>query len=121
MRKTLPLCALLCFALSACNTLTVTTPPAACAKLVPEAWREGVEGTPVPDAEPVTVDPCATLPAVAQGYCRSAAQALADVKLWAGAYVGASADTEKANGRTRDAIDIFTNCEAMVNAARKGR
>ncbi len=95
MGKTLMTFAPLLFALSACSTLTVTTPPAACANLILATWREGIEATPIPAGD--------------------------DAKAWSGAYVGASADTEKANGRTRDAIDIFANCEAMVNAARVKR
>lgn len=94
-------------ALSGCAAARpiVSTPPAACAKLVPSGWHDPVPGTPVPDTT-----------ALAGATALDAA--IYAAKQWAGAYVGMSGQLEKANGRTADAIDIVTNCEAMVNSAR---
>lgn len=87
----LPL-ALLLFGLSACSRSIVTIPPAGCAKLIPSAWADGVEGAALP-----------------------AGDAVSD---WQKAFVAQSGQLSKANGRTGDVIAIFAGCEAMVNAAR---
>lgn len=75
----------------------VSTPPAACAGLVPQDWINGVDAEPIPDTGKTDLDAA---------------------KAWAGAYVGQSGRLQIANGRTADAIAIFRNCEALVNQAR---
>jgi hypothetical protein len=70
----------------------VSVPPAACAKLIPETWKDGVEGYPLPKGD--TTDD------------------------WRKAFVGQSGQLSKANGRTGDVITIVSRCEEMVNAAR---
>lgn len=70
----------------------VSTPPAACAKLIPESWKEGVPGYALPSGD--TTDD------------------------WRKAFVGQSGQLSKANGRTADVIEIFAGCEAMMNEAR---
>lgn len=79
-------------ALSGCARSIVSTPPAGCSKLIPEAWAKGVEGYPLPAGD-TTED-------------------------WQKAFVGQSGQLSKANGRTQDAISIVSGCEAMMNAAR---
>lgn len=76
----------------------VSTPPPRCADLIPPGWENGVEGEPVPDT--------------------SGLSPLDQIKAWAGAYVGASGQTEKANGRTRDTIHIMKRCEELARDAR---
>ena len=76
----------------------MTTPPASCARLIPENWSEGVKGAPVPQMDALDL--------------------LGQVKAWAGAYVASEGQLAKANGRTADAIGIMQRCEAMMNAAR---
>jgi hypothetical protein len=51
----------------------------------------------------------------------TAATAAAIVAPWAAGYVAMSGQLDKANGRTGDAIEIVTDCEALVNAARADR
>jgi hypothetical protein len=70
----------------------VSVPPAACAKLLPADWTQGVPAEPIPADDD-----------------------------WASAYVGQTGQLAKANGRLSDAIGIFSRCEAMVNAARPER
>lgn len=91
MRKVMLVAAAL--AVSGCAKTVVSTPPAACAKLIPESWGDGIEGYPLPKRD-ATDD-------------------------WRKAFVGQSGQLSKANGRTGDVIGIITRCEAMVNAARK--
>ena len=98
MRKMLLLSAMPCLMLCACKTVTVTTPPASCARLIPESWSEGVKGAPIPDLDALDM--------------------LGQVKAWAGAYVASEGQLTKANGRTADAIGIMQRCEAMVNESR---
>ena len=108
MLKTLTLSVAASLTLCACETTAVTTPPANCAGLIPDAWAEGVQGVPIPPATPAASD---TLQARLDAAIEAARQ-------WAGAYVGESAQRDKANGRTADAIRIFKECEAKANKAR---
>lgn len=107
MRKIMTLFAPLLLLACADKQAIVTIPLARCANLVPATWRDGVDAAPVPDMPTPTKD--------------ALADALAANKAWATGYVAMSAQLEKANGRTADAIDIFANCEAMVNDARPKR
>lgn len=94
-------CTVLALALTGCGIISrpvVSMPPARCASLVPSSWSEGVDATPVPDTAGLT--------------------ALEAIQAWAGAYVGMSAQLEKANGRTSDTVEIVSRCEELVNAAR---
>lgn len=76
----------------------MTTPPARCADLIPQGWREPVPGAPVPDT-------------------RGAAPLEAE-KAWAGGFVAQAGQLAKANGRTADTIHIVTECERLANEAR---
>lgn len=87
----------------------VSTPPAACAALVPERWAAGVDAEPIPDTPDLT-------PYMGKPLTDSVAAFIAAP--YAQAYAGADARLGMANGRTRDAIGIFSNCESAVNAAR---
>lgn len=78
--------------LPGCARSIVSTPPAGCAKLIPAAWADGIEGYPIPEGD--TTDD------------------------WRKAFVGQSGQLSKANGRTADVINIFRECEKLVNAAR---
>lgn len=82
-------------------------PPAGCAKLIGDQYRQPVEAAPIPTPAPVTY-----------GEPLTAALEAAIVAPWAAAYVTTSGALEKANGRTADAIKIVEGCEARVNAAR---
>lgn len=75
----------------------ISTPPAACSRMLPEAWRTPIEGTPIPDTGKMDLDAA---------------------KAWAQAYVSESGKLEIANGRVVDAIGIFERCEALQNGAR---
>jgi len=75
------------------------TPPASCASLLPDSWSEVIEGAAIP-----TVPAGATVLQVEQ--------------IWSMAFIEQAGQLAKANGRTADAVGIFTRCEAMVNAAR---
>lgn len=85
--------------LAGCGDKIVSTPPAACAGLLPQSWRSPVDPEPIPDT--------------------TGMNDLDAVKAWAQAYVGQSGKLEIANGRTNDAIGIVERCEALQNAARK--
>jgi len=77
--------------LAACQH-TVTTPPAACSRLIPEAWTLPVPPVPLPD--------------------------FTDVGEVLTAFIGQTAQLDKANGRPEDIVHIFTTCELMHNEAR---
>jgi hypothetical protein len=82
------------FALTACaGTPVVTTASASCAALLPTSWREGVPPPPLPDGDTVGD--------------------------WVSFGDQAIGKLDVANGRTRDAIDIVTKCEARDAAAVK--
>ena len=63
----------------------IVTPSSACSALIPDAWREGVEGAPLP-------------PTMTVG----------DWIVFGDAQTG---QLEKANGRTQDTIEIISRCE----------
>lgn len=95
------LTALLALSLTGCGIISrpvVTTPPARCASLIPDSWSEGVEAAPVPDTAGLTP--------------------LEQIMAWAAAYAAADGQLAKANGRQKDTVDIFSNCEKLVNDAR---
>lgn len=77
--------------LAACQHI-VTTPPAACSRLIPDDWQIPVPPVPLPGFNDV-------------------GEALT-------AFVGQTGQLDKANGRVADTIHIFTTCEAMQNEAR---
>lgn len=87
----------------------VSTPPAACSKLIPPGWQEGIDAAPVPQNTDISEW---------LGKPLTAAMAAAIVAPWATAYLLISGALEKANGRTADTSEIMTNCEALVNSAR---
>lgn len=98
-------------ALTGCiNRPVVSIPPAACAKLVPSGWAEGVEAAPIPANEPQIPDWL--------GKPLTASMVAAIIAPWAAGYVAMSGQLDKANSRTAGAIEIQSKCEAMVNAAR---
>lgn len=75
----------------------ISTPPAACASLLPKSWKQPVENAAIPDTGKTDLDAA---------------------KAWAQAYVAESGKLDIANARTADAIAIFEACEAFVNGAR---
>jgi hypothetical protein len=80
--------------LGACaGTPVVTTASASCAALLPTSWRDGVPPPPLPDGDTVGD--------------------------WVSFGDQAIGKLDVANGRTRDAIDIVTKCEARDAAAVK--
>lgn len=86
------LCAML--ALQACaGAPVIVATPSACSTLVPDAWREPVAGAPLPDGETV-----------------------GDWIMFGDAQ---TAQLDKANGRTGDALAIVGRCEARDRAALK--
>lgn len=104
MRFSLPLartrlsilaCMTLAVALSACATPTVLQRPAsACSTLIPDDWKNGVEGAAPPLA-----------PVVGEWIAFGDAQ---------------TGNLDKANGRTRDSITIVEKCEKRdAEAVRK--
>lgn len=97
----LPLSALL-----ASCAYTVTTPPASCAQLIPREWAEGVAGHPLPDFTSIDRITDAKLKAELES------------REWQKAWVGQSVQVEIANGRTKDVIFLFGNCERLANEAR---
>jgi hypothetical protein len=107
MRKILMMFTPLLFALGACETLTVQTPPASCSQLIPAAWRTPVPSTPPPAAVPPT-------------FGTAEQRALEGEKRYATAYTAEGGQLDKANGRTADTIDIFETCERLANEARPG-
>lgn len=88
----------------------VTTPPARCASLVPDEWREGVEAAPIPANEPQIADWL--------GMALTAPMVAAIIAPWAAGYVAMDGQLGKANSRTVAAMDITARCEAMINEAR---
>ena len=83
------------------NAPPIVAAAGACSELIPNEWREGVEGAEVPpEAPPEPADLKAKLD-----------QAVAQAKAWAGFGVEESARREMANGRTKDAIGIVSRCE----------
>ena len=88
----------LCLLLGGCvSTPVVNTAPSGCSSLVPAEWKQGVDGVDPPGAngQPTTV---------------------AD---WEVGFDGQTGKLDQANGRTRDAISIVSNCEARDAAAVK--
>jgi hypothetical protein len=83
----------LAVAACAAGPLTVTTQSAACSTLLPDDWRKGIAAAPLPDGDTV-----------------------GDWVAFADATVG---KLDQANGRTRDAIEIVSRCEARDAAAIK--
>lgn len=71
----------------------VTTQSASCSTLLPPSWKDGVPGAPLPEGDTV-----------------------GDWISFADAQTG---KLDQANGRTRDAIEIVTRCEARDQAAVK--
>ena len=91
MRTILAVAAL---SLSACaGTPVVTATPSSCSSLLPESWKAGVAGAPLPDGNTV-----------------------ADWVVFGEQQTG---KLEVANGRTRDAITVVERCEARDAAAIK--
>jgi hypothetical protein len=80
--------------LSACaGTPIVAASPSSCATLLPEEWKQGVAGAPLPEGNTV-----------------------GDWEVFADAQTG---KLDQANGRTKDAIGIVERCEARDAAAIK--
>jgi len=79
--------------LSACAAPIVTTSPSACAALLPQSWKAGVAGAPIPDGNTV-----------------------GDWIAFGDAQTG---KLDQANGRTKDAMEIVERCEARDAAAVK--
>lgn len=91
-RLSIPLLALLAAALSACATRPVASLNASpCSQLVPEGWRDGVESAPLPKADTVGE--------------------------WVAFGDAQTAQLDKANGRTADALNIVAKCEARDREA----
>jgi len=109
MPRLLLMCALLSCAACADRRPIITTPPAACSKLIPSDWTKGVAATPVP----ANTDTSAWI-----GKPLTDAIEAAIIAPWAAAYVAQDGQIEKANGRTADTVQIVQTCEDMVNAAR---
>ena len=76
---------------AACQSI-VTTPPADCSAFIPDAWREGVAGAPLPTED------------TARG--------------WQSFGVAQSGQLAKANGRLADTLHIVGECERLASAAR---
>lgn len=88
------LCLVPLLALNACaGTPVVTTASASCSALLPTSWREGVPPPPLPEDD--------------------------TVGSWVSFGDQAIGKLDVANGRTRDAIDIVSRCEARDQAAVK--
>jgi hypothetical protein len=86
--------AVIALSLSACAGAPVVTASASsCAMLLPQGWRQGVAGAPLPQGDTV-----------------------ADWEVFADAQTG---KLDQANGRTIDAIGIVERCEARDAAAIK--
>lgn len=88
----LPL-AMLAFGLSACVAPTVLTQGAGCSSLIPDSWRAGIAGAPLPEGNTV-----------------------GDWIVFGDAQ---TARLDQANSRTKDAIEIQRRCEARDAAAVK--
>ncbi len=81
-------------ALTGCmGTPVINAPSSSCVTLVPDSWRAGVAGAPLPDGDTV-----------------------GDWVSFADAQTG---KLDQANGRTRDTIDIVSRCEARDRQAVK--
>lgn len=78
---------------SGCAAPIVTTSPSACAALLPQSWKAGVAGAPIPDGNTV-----------------------GDWIAFGDAQTG---KLDQANGRTKDAMEIVERCEARDAAAVK--
>lgn len=76
-----------------CAAPTVISTPNSCSSLLPDEWRQGVAGAPLPDGNTV-----------------------GDWVAFADAQTG---KLDQANGRTKDAIGIVERCEARDAAAVK--
>lgn len=76
---------------ASCQTI-VQTPPAECSRFVPDSWKEGVPGAPLPEED--------------------------TVRAWQGFGVAQSGQLSKANGRLSDTLHIFGECERRANEAR---
>jgi len=74
-----------------CQTI-VETPPAECSRFIPDRWKEGVPGAPLPDEN--------------------------TARAWQGFGVAQSGQLSKANGRLSDTLHIFGECERRANEAR---
>lgn len=107
MRKLLMISAVLSLTACAGKTPIVSTPPAACAKLIPKGYSEPLPAASIPTPFAATL-----------GVILTAELAAQIVAPWAKAYVETSGTLEKANGRTADSINIVKSCEDRVNAAR---
>lgn len=83
---------------SGCSDTIVSTPPAACASLIPQSWRTPVPPEPIPQTD--------------------GSVSLATVQAWAAGFIGQTGALEKQAGRTVDAIAIMERCEALVNQSR---
>lgn len=79
--------------LAACAPPTVLSTPNSCSSLLPDEWRQGVDGAPLPAGDTV-----------------------GDWVSFADAQTG---KLDQANGRTKDAIGIVERCEARDAAAVK--
>lgn len=92
VRLLLPLCAML--ASTACvGAPPILATPGACSGLLPDSWRQPVPGAPLPAGETVGD--------------------------WIAFADAQTAQLDKANGRTADAIGIVERCEARDAAALK--
>lgn len=115
MRSTmLPMLALLpMLAVAGCAGSTVIqATPSACAALLPESWKAGVDHTDIPDAAPPK-------PADQPGIVN---WTLAELKKWTGFGVSEANKLDQANGRTADAIGIVSRCEARdAEAVKKAK
>ena len=80
-------------ALSACATPIVTAQSAGCSSLIPDSWRAGVPGAPLPADD--------------------------SVGSWISFGDQQTGRLDQANARTRDAIEIQRRCEARDAAAVK--
>lgn len=109
MRKTLMMFAALSLAACAGRPPIVSTPPAACNRLIPHEWADGVPAANVPQ----NFDTSKLV-----GTVLTQAIVAAIIAPWANAYVEMNGQLDKANGRTADTITIVQQCEAQVNAAR---
>lgn len=100
-RRALPMPWILLSALPAAALSACASPPAVylnaspCSQLVPETWRKGVESAPLPAHDTVGE--------------------------WVAFGDAQTAQLDKANGRTADALGIVEKCEARDRAAGKAR
>lgn len=86
----------------------MTGPSARCSELIPDSWKNGVQGQPIPEDAEVTLGVPLTLALI-----------VAITAPWQAGFVGQAGQLEKANGRTLDTIEIVSKCEARVNASRQ--